>query len=71
MGYKPLEFVNAYYDNIGRQNAKAIESNPIAQRMEKFVHSWYKEGHEVCWQSYIQSTRKTKLNSPDAPYRYP
>jgi hypothetical protein len=26
MGYDPLEFLNAYYENIGRQNIEAIES---------------------------------------------
>ena len=51
MGYQPMEFVNAYYDNIGKQNAEAIESNPLAQAIEKFVYSWYKEGEEACWQS--------------------
>lgn len=51
MGYKPMEFVNVYYENIGRQNVEAIESNPLALGVEKFVYSWYKEGQEACWQS--------------------
>jgi hypothetical protein len=25
MGYKPLVFVNVYYENIGRQNIEAID----------------------------------------------
>jgi hypothetical protein len=61
MGYKDLEFIKIYYDNIGKQNAEAIESNPLAQAIEKFVYDLYKEGQEACWQS---STSKVleKLN---------
>jgi DNA polymerase elongation subunit (family B) len=51
MGYQPMEFVNAYYDNIGKQNVEAIESNPVALAVEKFVSSWFKDGQETCWQS--------------------
>jgi DNA polymerase, archaea type len=51
MGYEPMQFVNTYYDNIGKQNVDVIEANPLAQAIEKFVYSWYKEGQEACWQS--------------------
>jgi DNA polymerase elongation subunit (family B) len=51
MGCKPMEFVNAYNDNIGRQNVETIESNPLCQALEKFVETWYEEGKEACWQS--------------------
>src|SRR5205807_7324478 len=51
MGYKPMEFIDAYYRNIGRQNIEVIESHPLAQAIEKFVYTWYKEGAETCWQS--------------------
>ncbi len=47
MGYKPMEFVNAYNENIGRQNVEAIESNLLAQAIDKFVDSWYKEEQKV------------------------
>jgi Bifunctional DNA primase/polymerase, N-terminal len=50
MGYKPIEFVNAYNENIGRQNVEAIESNPLAQTVDKFVDSWYKEGKVTFWE---------------------
>jgi hypothetical protein len=50
IGYKPMEFVNAYNENIGRQNVEAIETNPLAQAMEKFVDSWFKQGIETCWE---------------------
>jgi hypothetical protein len=36
MGNKPLEFINAYYENIGRQNIEAIESHPLAHVIAKF-----------------------------------
>jgi hypothetical protein len=35
MGYKPLVFLNAYYENIGRQNIEAIEANPLGQAIAK------------------------------------
>jgi Bifunctional DNA primase/polymerase, N-terminal len=53
MGYKPMEFVIAYNENIGRQNVEAIESNPLAQAIEKFVDSWYnnkEEGKVTFWE---------------------
>ena len=66
MGYKPMEFVNAYYDNIGKQNVEAIESNPLAQAIEKFVDSWYKEGKEsLLAKFYFKSIRRPKQSSPE------
>ena len=35
MGYQPLEFINAYYDNIGRQNIEAIEAHPLGLAIVK------------------------------------
>jgi DNA polymerase, archaea type len=49
MGYNELEFIHAYYDNIGKQNIETIESNPIAQAIEKFVDSWCEEGKVTFW----------------------
>ena len=37
MGYKELQFINAYYDNIGKQNIEAIENSPLSQAISKFV----------------------------------
>ena len=51
MGYEPMEFVNAYRENIGIQNIEAIENHLLAQVVIKFVDSWYAETHEACWQS--------------------
>jgi hypothetical protein len=36
MGYKPLEFINAYYENIGCQNIEAVESYPLAHTIAKY-----------------------------------
>jgi hypothetical protein len=36
MGYGEMEFINAYYDNIGKQNIEAIEANPLSQAIAKF-----------------------------------
>jgi hypothetical protein len=36
MGYDPLGFLNAYYENIGRQNIEAIESHPLAHAIAKY-----------------------------------
>jgi hypothetical protein len=36
LGNKPLEFINAYYENIGRQNIEAIEAHPLGQAVAKY-----------------------------------
>jgi hypothetical protein len=36
MGYDPSEFLNAYYENIGRQNIETIESHPLAHAIAKY-----------------------------------
>ena len=67
IGYQPMEFVNAYYDNIGKQNVEAIESNPVALAVEKFVSSWFKDGQETCWQSPTSKVLE-KLNKVAQTY---
>jgi hypothetical protein len=42
MGYRPMEFVNAYNENIGKQNIEVL--------FVKFVESWYDEGKKVFWE---------------------
>ena len=49
MGYRPMEFIDAYYNNIGKQNIEAIESSPLGQAIEIFVKSWYNEDTPACW----------------------
>jgi hypothetical protein len=44
LGYKPLEFINTYFENIGEQNIEIIESNPFAEALSKLIdyniNSW-------------------------------
>jgi hypothetical protein len=37
MGYKDLEFINAYYENIGKQNVEAIENHPFGQALARYM----------------------------------
>jgi Bifunctional DNA primase/polymerase, N-terminal len=59
MDYKPMEFLDAYNRNIGKQNIEAIESNQLAQAIVKFVSSWYDEEKKTCW---ISPTSKVLEN---------
>jgi hypothetical protein len=36
LGYSELEFIQAYYNNIGKQNIEAIENHPLGQTIAKF-----------------------------------
>jgi hypothetical protein len=36
LGYKELEFINAYFENIGKQNIEAIDAHPLGQAIAKF-----------------------------------
>ncbi|HSF49642.1 MAG TPA: primase alpha helix C-terminal domain-containing protein, partial [Nitrososphaeraceae archaeon] len=38
MGYKPFEFLNAYFENIGEQKIEIIEANPFAEAISKFIN---------------------------------
>jgi hypothetical protein len=44
LGYKPLEFMDAYFENIGEQNIEIIEAIPFADAISKFIdydmNSW-------------------------------
>jgi hypothetical protein len=41
MGYHDMKFLNAYFDNIGKQNIEAVESNILGQTVLRFVDDWY------------------------------
>ena len=41
MGYHEMKFLNAYYENIGKQNIEAVESNILGQTILRFVDDWY------------------------------
>lgn len=46
IGYKPYEFLNTYYANIGRQNIEAIDAHPLGQAIARWVQSWPVAGSE-------------------------
>lgn len=39
-GYQEGKFLKVYYDNMGRQNAEVIDSNPVAFAIRKLVEEW-------------------------------
>jgi hypothetical protein len=49
MGYQDLEFINAYYDNIGKQNIEAIENHPLGQAVAKFYEDEI-DGKFIVWE---------------------
>jgi hypothetical protein len=40
MGYKELEFLKAYYENIGKQNVEAIQNHPLGQVIVKYIEEY-------------------------------
>jgi hypothetical protein len=50
MGYKDLEFVQAYYDNIGKQNIEAIENHPLGQAVAKFYEEEIQGESKSSWE---------------------
>jgi hypothetical protein len=43
MGYKDLEFLIAYYENIGKQNVEAIQNHPLGQVIVRYIAE-----HQIC-----------------------
>ena len=37
LGYKPLEFLTVYFENIGEQKIEIIEADPFADAISKFI----------------------------------
>jgi hypothetical protein len=37
LGYKPLKFMDIYFENIGEQNFEIVENNPFADAISKFI----------------------------------
>jgi hypothetical protein len=50
MGYKDLDFINAYYDNIGKQNIEAIENHPLGQTVAKFYEEEIQAKSRMSWE---------------------
>ncbi|MGD1838709.1 MAG: bifunctional DNA primase/polymerase, partial [Nitrososphaeraceae archaeon] len=60
LGYKPLEFMDAYFENLGEQNIEIIESNPYAEAISKFV-----DYEKLCWTGSPKSLTKDLTNYAD------
>ena len=50
MGYKDLEFIQAYYENIGKQNIEAIENHPLGQAIAKFYEEEIHDKSKTSWE---------------------
>ena len=37
LGYKPLAFIDAYFENIDQRNLEFVESDPFAEALSKFI----------------------------------
>jgi hypothetical protein len=49
LGYKELEFIKVYNDNIGKQNIEVMESNILGQAISRFLNTWYSPERPACW----------------------
>jgi hypothetical protein len=80
LGYAPFEFLNAYYDNIGRQNIEAVEAHPLGQAIVRLctesedefgVATWYGSIGE-CLEKLTEIADRYRINKeakswPKAP----
>jgi hypothetical protein len=48
MEYRPLDFIKAYYKNIGKQNIEAVEAHPLGLAISK-LYDELQENNEVEW----------------------
>jgi hypothetical protein len=65
MGYDPLEFINAYYENIGRQNIEAIESHPLAHTIAKYFEEGEDQSSKVLKGSPLETLEVLKVFTQD------
>ena len=52
MGYRELEFINAYDENTGRQNVETIENSPLGQVIVRYLNHWHYDlagERPACW----------------------
>ena len=78
MGYKELQFLSVYYDNIGKQNVEAIENSPLGQAIVKLVNeeslrSWQgplskalEELNQVSEDNNLDTTSKAWPRAPNS-----
>jgi DNA polymerase elongation subunit (family B) len=50
MGYEEMEFINAYFNNIGKQNIEAIEAHPLGLAMIKLTESIENNKGKTVWE---------------------
>ena len=50
MGYKPLEFLTVYFENIGEQKIEIVEADPFADAISKFI-----DYDAISWISSLQT----------------
>jgi hypothetical protein len=50
IGYTENEFINTYYDNIGRQNLEAIEAHPLGHAVAKFCEDESNDQGRIEWE---------------------
>ena len=64
MKYEPFEFLNAYYDNIGKQNIEVIEFNPFGQAIVGLVDKvgWYYGSVTECLDALLVVAQENKIN---------
>jgi hypothetical protein len=65
MGYKPLEFINTYYENIGRQNIEAIESHLLGHTIAKYFEEHENEGQDLSF-NVLQGSPMETLEALEA-----
>ena len=74
MGHKPLEFINAYYENIGKQNIEVIDSNPLGQVIVKLCDEIEvgeeKEYYDTAAKSLIKLREIAEVNNIDINSKY-
>jgi hypothetical protein len=51
MGYHDMKFLNAYFENIGKQNVEAVEGSILGQTFLKFVDGWYEKSGDYWYHS--------------------
>jgi hypothetical protein len=76
MGHKPLQFINAYYENIGKQNIEAIDSHPLGLAVIKLCDEIEEKGEKTYYASAsecliklteIAVNNKININSKQFP----
>lgn len=66
MDYEPQEFINAYYENIGKQNIEAIEYNPLGQAIVKLcdeISVDYYDSMSECLSKLLEVAERNSINT--------